>query len=419
MTGLFVFLFFIFLIALVVGLLFPKKMIFWGNLRKRTRTKIFLYYGIAVLVLLILLGITAPSTSKPVNAETTNTKSTVTRKTSNTTKRLPPTSSKTTTSPHQKRLSNTKSISKINVPSNLVPAKVSANTDGDTIHVTLNGKDETIRMLLIDTPEDVDPVKPVEPYGYTAANYAKKVLPVGKHIYLQEGKPGYARDKYGRLLAYVYITPTDMYNEDVVKKGYARVAYIFPPNTEYLSTLQADQEYAKTHKLGIWSIPNYVMSSGYSLTISCQYAKNHDYSASGCHANNSSSSRSNKSIPSSSNKVSSTTSSGNFASNYTNEALEIVSLSLFDEDVVIKNNGSSNINMSGWKLMSVDGNQTYTFPNGYKLAAGSTVKVESGSHAINHPPSILKWSNAYIWNNKGDIAQLITPQGTPVSTIKQ
>lgn len=172
----------------------------------------------------------------------------------------------------------------------LVPAVVSKNTDGDTIHVKLHGKDETIRMLLIDTPEDVDPKAPVEPYGYTAASYAKKMLPVGKHIYLQIGKKGYTRDKYGRLLAYVYRTPKDMYNLDVVKKGYARVAYIYPPNTDHLSALKSAQSYAKSRKLGIWSIKNYATSSGYSKSISCSYAAKHHYSTRTCSSKSKSSS---------------------------------------------------------------------------------------------------------------------------------
>lgn len=148
----------------------------------------------------------------------------------------------------------------------LVPAVVAKETDGDTIHVTMpNGKDETIRMLLIDTPEDVKPGTPVEPFSLQAAAFARKELPVGKHIFIEEGKPGHTRDKYGRLLAFVYVTKTDMYNEDVVKRGLARVAYIYPPNTQHLSVLEHDQSYAERHHLGIWTIPGYVTPDGYNM----------------------------------------------------------------------------------------------------------------------------------------------------------
>lgn len=170
------------------------------------------------------------------------------------------------------------------VASNLVPAVVSKDVDGDTIKVTLNDKEETIRMLLIDTPEDVDPYKPVEPFAYQAADYAKSVLPVGKQIFLQEGQKGHERDKYNRLLAYVYITPTDMYNKDVVERGLARVAYIIPPNTDHLSELQAAQSDAQSKKAGIWSLAGYVTSDGYNLTTSCNYARNNGYSTRGCGA---------------------------------------------------------------------------------------------------------------------------------------
>ncbi len=168
-------------------------------------------------------------------------------------------------------------------PKGLIPVVVAKNVDGDTIHVTMpSGKEEDVRMLLIDTPEDVSPSKPVEPFGYTAANYAKSVLPVGKKIYIEEGVKGYTRDKYGRLLAFIYRTPTDLYNLDVVKKGYARVAYVYPPNTQHLTSLKSAESYAKSHKLGIWSMNGYVTSSGYNLSIACQYAETHNYTTHGC-----------------------------------------------------------------------------------------------------------------------------------------
>ncbi|MDQ0190348.1 thermonuclease family protein [Alicyclobacillus cycloheptanicus] len=159
----------------------------------------------------------------------------------------------------------------------LIPVVVSKETDGDTIHVRMGGKDYTVRMLLIDTPEDVKPDTPVEPYSLEAAAYARQVLPVGKHIYIQEGKPGATTDKYGRLLAYVFVTKTDMYNEDVVRKGLARVAYVEPPNTDYLPQLDAAQAYAKSHHLDIWSIPGYVTPTGYSVSVALKWDAAHHY----------------------------------------------------------------------------------------------------------------------------------------------
>jgi micrococcal nuclease len=67
-----------------------------------------------------------------------------------------------------------------------------------------------------------------------------------------------------------------------VKKGLARVAYVYPPNTQHLSTLKADQSYAKSHHMGIWSISHYVTSSDYSLPVACPWAAHHGYSTRGC-----------------------------------------------------------------------------------------------------------------------------------------
>lgn len=169
------------------------------------------------------------------------------------------------------------------IPTNLIPVTVAREVDGDTLHVTMpNGTDQDLRLLLIDTPEDVDPFKPIEPFSYKASAFAKQELPVGKRIYIQEGKAGYKRGKYNRLLAYVYITPSDMYNVDVVKKGLARVAYIYPPNTDHLSQLKSAQSYAKDHHLGIWSLSGYVVNGKYSLSYSCHWAARNGYATHGC-----------------------------------------------------------------------------------------------------------------------------------------
>ena len=155
----------------------------------------------------------------------------------------------------------------------LIPAVVTRNVDGDTVHVRVARHDEKVRMLLIDTPEDVAPDKPVEPFGREAAAFAAKTLPAGRKIYLEEGHRGHRRGKYGRLLAYIWTTRTAMYNEAVVRRGLARVAYVFPPNIDHLAALEADQAYAKDRHLGIWSIPGYATSHGFNLRIACRWAR--------------------------------------------------------------------------------------------------------------------------------------------------
>lgn len=87
------------------------------------------------------------------------------------------------------------------------------------------------------------------------------------------------------------------------------------------------------------------------------------------------------------------------------KTLEIVSVDLNREEVVIKNNSDKTINLKGYILKSVKGDQKYTFPS-YDLASKTEVTVYSGKGSGD-----LKWTSAYIWNNDGDPARLIDNKG--------
>lgn len=93
------------------------------------------------------------------------------------------------------------------------------------------------------------------------------------------------------------------------------------------------------------------------------------------------------------------------------KTLEIVSVDLDEEIVKIKNVSSKDIDMTGWKLVSVVGNQTYNFPDNFIIKAGETIEVVSGRGAEEKLPHVLKWSGAYIWNNDGDPAELYNEKG--------
>ncbi|WP_246092752.1 thermonuclease family protein [Terrilactibacillus laevilacticus] len=174
-----------------------------------------------------------------------------------------------------------------NQGSDRISATVVKIVDGDTIHVKIKGKDEIVRMLLIDTPETHAPGKPVQVYGPEASQFAEKELPVGSHIQIEEGVKGHERDKYDRLLGYIYLENGDMYNAKVVEKGLARVGYIYPPNTKHLDMLKEKQADAEKAHLGIWSIPGYATSSGYDMNK----AKTHNTSSSISASTNKSSSQ--------------------------------------------------------------------------------------------------------------------------------
>lgn len=101
--------------------------------------------------------------------------------------------------------------------------------------------------------------------------------------------------------------------------------------------------------------------------------------------------------------------------NNVSEKVVIKSIDLGEEIVVIKNEGSSAVNMSGWKLISVKGNQTFTFPTGFVLQPGATVRVVSGPGVAGDGVNILKWTGRYIWNNDGDPGALYNAAGVKVS----
>lgn len=142
---------------------------------------------------------------------------------------------------------------------NFISAKVIKVVDGDTLNVEIDGKKETIRLLLIDTPETVHPIKPVQPFGPEASEFLKDKLN-GNDIRVELGIG--ERDKYGRLLAYVYVED-QMVNKQLLERGLARVAYVFEPNTKYIDEFYDIQKQAQQKEVGIWSIENYATDQGF------------------------------------------------------------------------------------------------------------------------------------------------------------
>ncbi|PJN87304.1 nuclease [Bacillus sp. mrc49] len=140
-------------------------------------------------------------------------------------------------------------------------AKIVRVVDGDTVKIKLeNGNEETVRLLLIDTPETVHPSKPVQPFGPEASKFTKELMPAGSTVEVETGIG--ERDKYGRLLAYFYVNGK-MVNELLLEKGLARVAYVYAPNTKYLDELESIQKQAQKERIGIWSLEDYATSKGF------------------------------------------------------------------------------------------------------------------------------------------------------------
>jgi len=134
--------------------------------------------------------------------------------------------------------------------------------DGDTIEVrSEGGKVEDVRMLLVDTPETVHPDKPVQPFGQEASRLTKELLPEGTKVTLERDIS--ERDKYGRLLAYVW-KDGKMVNQILLREGLARVAYVFEPDTRYVDEFRTIEKKAREEERGIWSIENYATDRGFA-----------------------------------------------------------------------------------------------------------------------------------------------------------
>jgi micrococcal nuclease len=138
-------------------------------------------------------------------------------------------------------------------------------SDGDTIAVNYKGNRESVRFLLVDTPETSHPRLGEQPYGKEAKEFTRKLVENARKIEL-EFDIGPQRDKYGRLLAYVYVDGK-MIQEELLKNGLARVAYIYPPNTRYVDQFRAIQKEAQQKGIGIWEIENYAQEDGFHPEI--------------------------------------------------------------------------------------------------------------------------------------------------------
>ncbi|MDF2548799.1 MAG: hypothetical protein K0R93_3697 [Anaerosolibacter sp.] len=127
--------------------------------------------------------------------------------------------------------------------------KITKIVDGDTIEIDYNGTKERVRLIGVDTPESVHPdATRNSEYGKVASEFSNKQLD-GKTVTLEFDVQ--ERDKYGRLLAYVYVDGI-MYNKILVSEGYAKVA-TFPPNVKYVADFTALEKQAREQNKGLWA----------------------------------------------------------------------------------------------------------------------------------------------------------------------
>lgn len=247
-------------------------------------------------------------------------------------------------------------------------AKVVRVIDGDTIEVQFaDGHTDKVRLIGVNTPESTIRI---EPYGEEASDFTKKALE-GRTVYLEKDVSD--RDKYQRLLRLVWLEIPDeineqsirekMFNAILVREGYAQVT-TFPPDVKYTDYFIKFQWEAREAGKGLWGDEK-------TATPPVMEAS----------------------------------------------SVIIENIDLNTEVVTLKNTSNTEVNISGWKLISEKGNQVFTFPAGTVIPAGKALKVVSGPKAQTGP-GVLVWTKNYIWNNDGDPGVLYDAQGKLASRLE-
>lgn len=237
---------------------------------------------------------------------------------------------------------------------NAVSAVVISITDGDTITVRMQGREERVRLIGIDSPET----------GECLADKSRAALVSllqGKTVLLERDVSD--RDQYGRLLRYVFVGDT-LANVSQVRAGLAS-ARRYEPDTGRASELEKAQAVAQSERLGIWSGSACGPASPAVLEISSIQA----------------------------------------------DAPGDDNLNLNGEWVEIRNAGGADVVLTGWVLKDNSATHRFQFPGGFTLTPGARVRVYTGCGTNN--ATDLFWCNrgSAIWNNGGDTASLLDPTG--------
>ena len=121
--------------------------------------------------------------------------------------------------------------------------------DGDTIVVEVQNQTETVRLLGVDTPETVHPNKPVKCFGPEASAFTKATLAKGSTVKLmRDVEP---RDRFQRLLVYLFLADGTLFNQLLIDRGLARTLSI-EPNTAFASQFAKNESSAKDRRVGLW-----------------------------------------------------------------------------------------------------------------------------------------------------------------------
>lgn len=280
-------------------------------------------------------------------------------------------------------------ITNIFLANQLVKCTVKRVIDSETIIIIANEdtdifqKDKEYRITLAGV--STQPLtNDDQSYAQKTLEYIAKALTY-KTVYLELHEDTY--DKYGRINVYIWLEPptskseekikTKLFNYLLVSDGYASVIDN-EPKVKYLQHLLSAEQIARYMNYGIWAPSDN------------QEFKNID-------------------------NESTTTIPPQPTETTTQVSVEITKIIYKgeNEQVIIQNTGNTSVNMKGWKLVSVKGKQIFYFPY-ITLQPGQSITICSGPGASGTSGTLI-WSKAYLWNDKGDEAQLINPAGEIVS----
>lgn len=232
--------------------------------------------------------------------------------------------------------------------------QVAGFIDGDTFKIKTGSSETTIRLLYVDTPETKKQDSPADPFGPEAAAFTETLLTESQEVRLTFDKE--LKDRYDRTLAIVELKDGRILNEALIEEGLAKVL-IIEPNVKMENAYKQLEQQAEQAKQGLWSNDAEINHTSFPVKKAAR-------------------------------------------SGITIEVDKQAEL------VTITNTTDDAIQMKGWKLVSVRGNQTYPFGQ-YVLNAQKRVIISSADEVRSSDDDLLLWGATNIWNNKeSDPAEL-------------
>jgi micrococcal nuclease len=238
-------------------------------------------------------------------------------------------------------------------------ATVTRIKDGDTVEIEmLSGGNETVRLIGINTPESGECFSEKATVALGAL-LADEVITMTADVS--------DRDQYGRLLRYLWLDRGVFVNEIMVRGGYAQ-ARDYPPDSLYVANIAAAQESAQADAIGIWAADACGPSTDADLRVIGVFSDP----------------------------------PGSDTDNLEGEWVDIV------------NAGLTEVSMRGWVLKDESSSHRYFFADDFVIAPQTVVRISTGCGPDGD--ETLFWCNgSAIWNNTGDTAFLLDPNGNVVT----